>query len=187
MSDQIGDPPRISYSEEEIIGINILLECLQKRLKNEIQVETIDAYGNIGYVDCSIFTNDELVWFLRCSLSEFNQTPHFTDFTFADPVIYERYGYIIVEGAAILAWAAQMVIEAGREFTITDNGITMNPPPLSSVLNNELSNFVSKHMDMLKYIKNSIKPRPVGFGGFRVLAISPNFLRLRHLRERRII
>jgi len=185
--DQIGDPPRITWSEEEIIGINILLECLGNRLKNNLQVESIDAYGNIEYVDCHVFSNDELVWFLKCSLSEFNQTPHFTDFTFADQVIYQRFGHIIVEGACILAWAAQMVIEAGREFTITDNGITMNPPPLSSVLNNELAQFVSRHTEMLKYIKTSIKPQPIGFGGFRVLAVSPNYMRLRHLRQRRIV
>lgn len=49
--DQIGDPPRVSWSEEEIIGINILLECLQNRLKNKVQVESLDAYGNIEYVE----------------------------------------------------------------------------------------------------------------------------------------
>jgi len=120
-------------------------------------------------------------------LSEFNQTPHFTDFTFAEPAIYERYGYVIVEGATILAWAAQMVIEAGRELSITDNGITLQPPPLSNTLNNELSQFLTRHTEMLKHIKNNIKPRPLGFGGFRVLAVSPNYMRLRHLRQRIII
>jgi hypothetical protein len=185
--DQIGDPARVTYSEEEIIGINILLGCLEGRLNNNLEVETQDAYGNIEYTTCKIFTLDELTWFLSCSLSEFNQTPHFTDFTFGDPVIYQRFGHVIVEGACILAWGAKMLLEAGREFTITDNGITMNPPPLSSVLNNELSHFVTRHTEMLKYIKTSIKPHPVGFGGFRVLAVSPNYMRLRHLRQRRII
>lgn len=185
--DQIGDPARISYSDAEIRGINCLLECLKARLKNNLEVETLDSYGNLSYTNCFVFTDDELVWFLQCSLSEFNQTPHFTDFTFDMDVIHGRFGHIIVEGAFILATAAQMLIEAGREFTITDNGISMTPPQLSTVLNNELSVFVTKHTDMLKYIKNSIKPNPVGFGGFRVLAISPNFMRLRHLRQRRII
>lgn len=185
--DQIGDPARITYTEDEIQGINILLGMLKARLKNDIEVETTDAFGNITYTQCSVFTDDELTWFLRCSLSEFNQTPHFTDFTFDMEVIYDRFAYIIVEGAFILAMAAQMLIEAGREFTITDNGITMNPPPLSTVLNNELSQFVSRHTDMLHKIKWSIKPTPLGFGGFRVLAVSPNFMRLRHLRQRRIV
>jgi hypothetical protein len=185
--DQIGDPARVTYTDAEIRGINILLGCLKARLKNNLEVEALDAYGNRTFTSCSVFTNDELVWFLKCSLSEFNQTPHFTDFTFDMEVIYKRFGHIIVEGAFILATAAQMLIEAGREFTITDNGISMNPPPLSSALNNELSTFVQRHTDMLKYIKTSIKPYPIGFGGFRVLAVSPNYMRLRHLRQRRII
>jgi len=185
--DKIGDPCRIVLSDEEIQGINCLLTCLKARLKNNLEVESLDAYGNTTFVDCFVFTDEELVYFLKCSLSEFNQTPHFTDFTFDMEVIYKRFAHIIVEGAFILATAAQMLIEAGREFTLTDNGVSMNPPPLSATLNNELSHFVQRHTDMLKYIKNSIKPIPTGFGGFRVLAVSPNYMRLRHLRQRRII
>jgi len=184
---EIGDDPTITYTDEEITGINILLAQLKARLKNNLEVESTDEFGNITFVQCSVFTNEELTWFLRCSLSEFNQTPHFTDFTFNLEVIWDRFAYVIIEGAFILATAAQMLIEAGREFTISDNGITMNPPPLSTVLNNELSNFVTRHTEMLNKIKWSIKPQPTGFGGFRVLAVSPNFLRLRHLRQRRIV
>lgn len=191
--DKIGDPARITYTQQEIIGLNKLLALLKARLKNNTQVESLDAYGNRQFVNCPIFTDEELTWFLNCSLSEFNQVPHFTDFSFADIVIggtdgrEGRYAYIIVEGAFILATAAQMLIEAGREFTITDNGITMNPPQLSSTLNNELSQFTARHTEMLKAIKCSIKPQPLGLGTFRVLATSPNYTRLRHLRERRIL
>lgn len=186
---QIGDPPTIytSYSEAEIIGLNNLLAELKKRLMNDVNVEVQDAYGNTQYVPCTVFTNEELVWFLECSLQEFNEFPHFTDFRFSDEVIYRRYSYVIVEGAFILATAAKMLTEAGREFTISDNGVTMNPPPLSATLNNELSNFVGPHRELVKQIKWSIKPHPVGFGSFRVLAVSPNYMRLRHLRQRRII
>ena len=184
---QIGDDPTITYSEAEIIGINNLLAELKARLLNDVKVETTDAYGNIVYVDCTVFTNEELVWFLECSLQEFNEFPHFTDFRFDNELIYRRYSYVIVEGAFILATAAKMLTEAGREFTISDNGITMNPPPLSATLNNELAQFVGPHRELVKNIKWSIKPHPIGFGSFRVLAVSPNFLRLRHLRQRRII
>lgn len=185
--DQIGDPPRLTYSEAEIIGINILLAELKARLTNDVKVETTDAYGNIKYVNCSVFTDEELTWFLECSLQEFNEFPHFTDFRFDNELIYRRYSFVIVEGAFLLASAAKMLTEAGREFTISDNGITMNPPPLSATLNNELSQFVGPHRELVKNIKWSIKPHPIGFGSFRVLAVSPNFLRLRHLRQRRII
>jgi hypothetical protein len=184
---QIGDPATIRYSEEEIIGINNLLAELKARLMNDVKIETTDAYGNIKYVDCSVFTNEELVWFLECSLQEFNEFPHFTDFRFDNELIYRRYSYVIVEGAFLLASAAKMLTEAGREFTISDNGITMNPPPLSATLNNELAQFVGPHRELVKNIKWSIKPHPIGFGSFRVLAVSPAFLRLRHLRQRRII
>lgn len=191
--DQIGDDARVSYTEEEIIGINKLLAMLKARLKNNTYVESVDENGVTQFVNCPIFTDEELTWFLNCSLSEFNQTPHFTDFMFSDTVIsgidggIGRFSHIIVEGAAILAVAAQMLVEAGKEFTITDNGISMNPPPLSATLNNQLSTFVANHLEKLKAIKCSIKPQPLGIGSFRVMAISPNFLRLRHLRERRII
>ena len=185
----IGDDPSIttSYTSCEIEGINILLAKLKARLKNNLSVETTDAYGNMEFTDCSIFSNDELVWFLECSLSEFNATPHFSDLTFCEEIIYSRFSHDIVEGAAILAYAAQLVTEAGREWTVSDNGITFNPPQLSNALNNELSQFVASHRERLKYIKTSMKPRPRGFGGFRVLGSSPSYLKLRHLRQRRII
>ncbi len=191
--DQIGDDARISYSEEEIIGLNKLLAMLKARLKNNVFVESIDAYGETQFVECPIFTNEELTWFLNCSLSEFNQTPHFTDFMFSDNVIsgrdggIGRFSHIIIEGAAILALSAQALIEAGKQFIITDNGISMNPPPLAETLNTQFSNFLTHHLEKLKAIKCSIKPSPLGIGSYRVLAISPNFLRLRHLRQRRII
>lgn len=185
--DKIGDACRLTLSDEEIQGVNCLLVQLKARLKNNLEVETLDAYGNKTYTDCFIFTNDELVYFLRCSLSEFNQTPHFTDFTFDMELIYKRFAHIIVEGAFILATAAQMLIEAGREFTITDNGVSFTPSNLSNVLNNELSTFVQRHTEMLKYIKTSIKPHPIGYGSSYTLGTNPAFNRLRHLRQRRII
>lgn len=185
---QIGDDPKIQWTEAEICGINILMHQLRCRLSDfNLKHETLDEYGNVKLVDCPIFTDDELLCFLCNSLSEFNQTPHFTNLGFDSPIIHVRNAHVIVEGAFILATAAKMLVEAGREFTITDNGITMQPPQLSGVLNNELGHFVSAHAERLKQIKWSMKPAPTGFGSFRVLAVSPNFLRLRHLRQRRIV
>jgi hypothetical protein len=152
-----------------------------------LQVESVDAYGNTIFTNCSIFTDDELAWFLRCSLEEFNAMPHFTQFSFADQVIYERYGYVIVEGAWIIALAAQMLIESGREMSINDNGVAYTPPTLSATINNELSHFIGPHRENLKFIKACIKPRPIGFGGYRVLASNPSLQKLRHLRDRRIV
>lgn len=184
---QIGDDPCKIYSQCEIQGINILLAQLKCRLKNNAKAETLDEYGQKTYVDCPIFTDDELLCFLNGSLSEFNQTPHWTSFDFCSSIIYERNAHVIVEGAYILALGAQMLVEAGREFTVTDNGITMQPPPLSTTLNNQFGALLTAHTERLKFIKCSMKPNPSGVGTFRVLALSPALLRLRHLRQRQII
>ena len=184
--DQIGDPARVSYTQEEIIGINILLESLQMRLKNKLQVETTDAYGNITFVDCHIFTNEELVWFLNSSLQEFNSYPHFSSYKFSDPVIYQRFCHVIIEGALISAFGAQLLIEKGREFSVTDNGISFTPPQISEALNSELTHFAAAHREVLKNIKFSLKPGPIGFGN-SWFGTNPAYRRLRFLKERRII
>ncbi len=170
---QIGDPPCRVYSQAEIAGINILLAQLKCRLRNNAKAETLDEYGQKTFVDCPIFTDDELLCFLNGSLSEFNQTPHWTSFSYDSALIYDRNAHVIVEGAYILALGAQMLVEAGREFTVTDNGITMQPPPLSTTLNNQFGALLTAHTERLKFIKCSMKPSPVGVGTFRVTAIAP--------------
>lgn len=184
---QIGDIPCKVWTQAEIAGINVLLAQLKCRLKNNAKARTLDAYGQETYVDCPIFTDDELLCFLNGSLSEFNQTPHWTCFSYDSPIIYERNAHVVVEGAHIIALGAQMLVEAGREFTVTDNGITMQPPPLSTTINTQFGALLTAHTERLKFIKISMKPAPTGFGTFRVLASHPAFTRLRHLRERQII
>lgn len=184
---EIGDAVIEDWTQVEIDGINILMKMLKARLRNNNQSESVDDFGNKTFSDCYIFTDTELEQFIKASVSEFNQTPHRTNFSVGDQMIYDIHAYVITEGAYILAIASQMLIEAGREFTVSDNGITMSPPPLSTILNNELSAFLTRHTDMLKYIKTSMKPGPRGIGTYRVLAIAPSYLRLRHLRQRQIV
>ena len=186
---QIGDPPNVTYTQAEICGINVLMHQLRCRLRDtkDIMKEGQDEYGNVDLENCPIWSDCTLLCFLRNSLSEFNQTPHFTGFSFADQVIWDRNAHVIVEGSYILALGAGMLAEAGREFTITDNGITMQPPPLSTIMNNQFGALLSAHAERLKHIKTSMKPSPLGVGTFRVLAVSPAFMRLRHLRQRQII
>ena len=184
---QIGDAPCVTFSDAEIQGINILLAQLKCALKNNGVTQSVDEYGQKTYTDCPIFTDDELLCFLNNSLSEFNQTPHWTNFGYNDPVIYQRNAHVIVEGARIMALGAQMLIEAGREFTVSDNGITMTPPPLSTTIQTQFGALLTAHTERLKFIKASYKPSPTGVGTFRSLSINPAFLRLRHLRQRQII
>jgi len=184
---QIGDVPCKVWTQAEIAGINVLLAQLKCRLKNNAKAQILDEYGQKAYVDCPIFTDDELLCFLNGSLSEFNQTPHWTNFSYDSPVIYERNAHVVVEGAHIIALGAQMLIEAGREFTVSDNGVTMQPPPLSTTISTQFGALLTAHTERLKFIKCSMKPAPYGIGTFRVLAVSPAYLRLRHLRQRQII
>jgi hypothetical protein len=171
----------------ETEGINKLMDIVKKRLKNDGVSKTSDGAG--GYVEqtCNVFSDDEITCFLVNSLSEFNQWPHFTDFTFADAQIQGIFLDIIVQGAVLLGMAAQTLIERGREFTITDNGVTYQPPQVSEILNTQYTTQLDYYKEKLKAIKTSLKPSPKGLGTFRVTAVSPNFLRLRHLRERQIV
>ena len=183
-----GDPVPWDFTREEAHGINVLLKILKYRLKND---GTRKVRVGDTYVDefCAIFTDAELICFLVNSLSSFNQYPHFTTFTFADPQIYSTSFFmdIITQGAVLLALAAQALIEKGREFSITDNGVTYQPPAVSDMLNTQYTAQLADYKEKLKQIKTSMKPAPRGLGTFRVTSINPNFLRLRHLRERQII
>jgi len=175
------------FTKAEVEGINKVLTILKKRLKSDGIRKVPDGMGGYTEEPCNVFSDDELICFIINSLSEFNQWPHFTQFTFADVQIQDIFLDIIVQGANLLALAAQTLIERGREFTITDNGVTYQPPQISEILNNQYGTQLGYYKEKLKAIKTSLKPSPKGLGTFRVTAVSPNFLRLRHLRERQIV
>ncbi len=181
-----GDLVAWDFSKEESYGINILLRLVKARVKNNgtRKVREGDHYIDIP---CNIFTDDELVCFLVNSLSSFNQYPHFTQFTFADPAIYGIFSEIITQGGVLLALAAQSLIEKGKEFTITDNGVAYQPPMVADLLSSQYSAQLADYKEKLKMIKNSIKPAPRGQGTFRSLGMNPSYLRLRHLRSHQIV
>lgn len=178
-----------TFSKCEAEAIDHLMTILRKRLKNDGTRQTPDPNDPSRTIttECPVFSTDELTCFLINSLSEFNQWPHFTNFGFCDAQITGIFADVIIQGAVLLALAAQSLIEKGREFSITDNGVTYQPPQISDILNNQYGTQLGYYKEKLKMIKTSLKPSPKGLGTFRVTAISPNFLRLRHLRERQIV
>lgn len=182
-----GDEFTFEFTPEEVYGVNKLLKVLNARLKNTGTKQVPDGAGGYVETQCNVFSNDELIAFLVNSLSSFNQTPHFTDFKFSDAVIYNRFLDVIMQGATLLALAAQALIEKGREFNITDNGITYQPPQISEILNGQFGTELANYTDKLKYIKSSIKPSPRGLGTLRIEGVSPAYRRLRHLRARRLL
>jgi hypothetical protein len=182
----LGDDPGFNYSQTAINNINKLLKTLKARLNSSGKAKSVDAFGNITYVDCDVFSVDMLVTFLADSLTAFNEVPYFTFFTFEDTDIIDQFHNILVEGATLMALASQALIERGREFQITDNGINFTPPTVSELLNTQYNTLLTNYYDKLKYIKNSMRPAPKGLGTLRPLATNPQFLRLRHLRARQL-
>ena len=184
----LGDDPGFKYSQCALTNINKLIASLKARLNSAGKAKSADAYGNVVYVDCDIYSIATLTTFLATALWDFNQVPYFTFFTFDDDGFVDQFGEILVEGATLYALASKALIERGREFQITDNGLNFNPPTVSELLQTQYSTLLSHYWEKLKYIKNSLRPAPRGLGVFSMnSAINPAFARLRHLRARRLI
>jgi hypothetical protein len=184
----LGDDPGFNYSQAATKNINKLLKSLRARLNSAGKAKATDVYGNVVYVDCDIFSYDMLTTFLATALWDFNQVPFFTFFQFDDDNFVEQFGEILVEGATLYSLASKALIERGREFQITDNGLNFNPPTVSELLNTQYTTLLTHYWEKLKYIKNSLRPAPRGLGVFSMnSAINPAFARLRHLRARRLI
>ena len=185
----LGDDPGFQYSQEATININKLLKALKARLNSSGKAKSVDSYGNTVYVDCDIFSIDMLTTFLATALWEFNQIPYFTFFEFDDNNFVEQFGQILVEGAVIYALASKALIERGREFQFTDNGLQFQPPTVSELMMTQYSALLTLHKEKLTYIKNSLRPSPIGLGVFSMgssSGMNPAIKRLRHLRERQL-
>lgn len=180
--EQLGDLPSLDLSQTAIHNINILMNILRKRLQSSGWHMIKDANGNLVRENCDIFSVDELFAFLCASLSEFNNYPHFTGFTWEDNIVIE-FRDVIVEGAYIMALASKALIEKGREFTISDNGLSFQAPPVADLLNSQMSSLLGPYREKIKYIKANMKPSPLGLGTLRITAVAPQLLRLRHRRE----
>lgn len=184
----LGDDPGFNYSQTATMNINKLIKALRARLNSAGKAKSVDSFGNTVFVDCDIFSIDMLVTFLASALWDFNQVPFFTFFTFDDTDFVDQFGEILVEGATLYALASKALIERGREFQITDNGINFNPPTVSELMNTQYSTLLTSYNEKLKMIKASLRPNPKGLGVFSMTGgFNPAVRRLRHLRARQII
>lgn len=188
--------PQLSSSA--IKNVLLLMKLLRARLgsdgvrrkRDQFGRYILDANGQFILEPCNVFTTDELYTFLKASLAEFNSIPHFTSFTYNDHNFVNTFQHELTEGAFILAMALQGLREKGREFQMTDDGLSYQPPQIADYLKSYLSDFMTSYRERLKFIKCQMKPNPTGFGTVYSLAgggVSPAFLRLRHLRARQII
>lgn len=183
--EKLGDDVGFEYSQKAIVNINKLLKGLRARLNSAGKAKAKDENGNVIYINCDIFSIDMLVTFLATSLSEFNQTPHFTFFQFDDDNFVAQFYEILIEGATLYALSSISLLERGLEFSITDNSLSFQPPTVSELLNTQWNSTLTLHNEKLKFIKNSLKPNPIGVGSFTMTsAANPAVRRLRFLRER---
>lgn len=191
----IGDDVIFNFSDEELYGINVLLKFLKQRLRSvgKKPVRDIngafvtDGYGEVVTEDCNVFSDDVMIAYLCQSLSEFNSTPFFTAYTFADPVIYTLFYQVIVEGAYVYAIASQSILEKGRDFTVTNGSANYQSPQLGDFLQSHYGTWLTSYRERIKFIKNSIRPDHRSFGSYSNMgARNPAWARLRHLRSRRI-
>ena len=180
--EQLGDEPALVLSQTAIQNLNVLMHILRRRLQSSGWHMIKDANGVLVRESCDIFSIDELFTFLCSSLSEFNSTPHYTGFTWEDQTVLD-FRDVIVEGAYIIALASKALIEKGREFTISDNGLSFQPPMVADLLNSQFSSMLSVHVEKLKQVKYSMKASPLGLGCLTIQGISPAVSRLRHRRE----
>lgn len=192
----IADDVVFDFSDEEIKGVNILLKFLKARLRStglkparDVDGAFIlDAQGDVVTEVCNVFDDETLICFLCQGLSEFNSVPFFTSFTFADNPTQTLFGQMIVEGAYVFAIASQALLEKGRDFSISDGGVSYQPPQLGDFLQSHYGTWLSSYRDRLKFVKNSIRPGPRGYGTHTNLtSAAPAYTRLRHLRGRRIV
>ena len=91
-------------------------------------------------MDCDIFSVDMLVTFLATALWDFNQVPFFTFFKFDDNNFVEQFGEILIEGATLSALASKSLIERGREFQVTDNGLNFTKTKKAFAVTTEACN-----------------------------------------------
>ena len=181
----LGDDVPWNFSQNAICNINKLIKYLKARLNSSGKAVSKDEYGNKILIDCDIYTVDQLTAFLWGSLSAFNQIPHFTEFTFDDSNIIDMFTEVLVQHATIYALASKALIERGREYNITDNGVSVVIPTVSELLNSQWGTELTNWNEKVKLIKQNMKPSPVAIGSATNVQ-NPLFRRLRSLRERKI-
>lgn len=151
---KLGHITNFDFSQIATQNINKLLKLVKSRLSSTGKTKSQDPYGNVVYIDTDIFADEMLIDFLVLSLSDFNQTPYFTFFTFEHTKLIDTFADVLVEGAVLQALASKALIEKGREFQIKDDGVYLNPPNVSDMLMTQFNSLLRHHYDKLKLIKS---------------------------------
>jgi hypothetical protein len=179
---EIGDEPwpsLVEFSQQAKANINVLLKMLKSRLRST-------AFKPDG-TKCDVFSTEDLFQFLCIALSELNLTPTITGYTFDDMITRSLFADILTQGAMLQAWSGQAILESGREFSINDNGVALQPPPVSSTISSFFNMHLSDYRAKLREAKHNIRPAPLGISAGSLFGRNPQVLRLTHLKDKRIL
>ena len=171
----------ISFEDLCVLPLTPRDQCVKDKLHAMTRTMLKDADGNAS---CQEYSDDEIDMYVELSLAAFNAHPTFTAFNYAH--LQPRWLDIITKGATVWALYADGLIQVSREFVITDNGISFQPPPITDRMYQYAAALLAHYEKELDLIKSNFKPSPAAIGLFSVLDISPALRRLRHLREKRI-
>ena len=132
---QLGDKIETEYGQDEINNINKLIKILKLKRQSERKQKAKDSCGNVIYIDCDIFSINDLVTALDSSLKRFQGLiPEIEESTFLNGDFCMFFTYPLVLGAMLELLPGKALIEKGTEFTVQDNGISHNLLSLSDLV-----------------------------------------------------
>ncbi len=132
---------------------------------------------------CEIFEEGQLLSYLDMSLQSVNSHPTWTFYNFDS--LPRDWHNVVILGAYIYALNAQGLTERARNFSISDQGVSYQPPDLPGHFQSLAQFNADKFEKEKERIKANVRPVPVGIGSTRVLTPNPQLLRMRHLRAHR--
>lgn len=115
-------------------ALKSLIEKVQFRIAAIIKTQVIGLDGSISFEKTDVFEPDEIKQALELSLSAFNMIPNITYFKFTDEENIDQISDLLVTYAAHLLLIRQALVEKGREYSISDNGIEYAGPNIGQFM-----------------------------------------------------
>jgi len=132
---------------------------------------------------CQIFDDAQLFAYIDLALQDVNSHPTKTFYTLE--TLPRDWVNVVILGAYVFALNAQSISEKARNFVVSDQGISYTPPDVPGHLTSIATQMEQKYQLEKEKIKANERPLLLGIGSSRVIVPNPNFIKFRHLRERR--
>jgi hypothetical protein len=133
-----------------------LKQGLKMRLNSAGKVKHKDEQGNDVFVKQDIFAEEMYEAAIETAISALKQFSIGSHFGENEAGFFRTYQDLIVQGATIQLLAGQALLERGREFQFTDNGIAYKPPSVSDVLMTQWQLEYQMYMEKLRLLQ----PKP---------------------------